>query len=449
MTDLFDAVYSDDSNKPLADRMRPDDLGDFFGQEGILGPNKILRKAIEGGRIFSMLFWGPPGTGKTTLARIIAKKCRCNFVPMSAVAVGVKEIKQLAKKAGEDLKYGHSRTILFLDEVHRFNRSQQDSLLPYVEDGTLILIGATTENPSFEVNAALLSRLRVFALEALSTDAIKAILTKALRDPSKGLGGRSVTWDDAVLGLIASLSGGDARCALNILEIAANAAAEATTIIYEDIILDAAQKSYLLYDKQGEQHYNLISALHKSLRDSDPDGGLYWLGRMLQAGEDSLYIARRLIRFASEDVGLASPAALEQTVAAYQACHFLGMPECALALAQAVVFLATAPKSNALESAYISVKEEIAQTGHLSVPLHLRNAPTKLMKDFGYGRGYQYANDFQDAVVDQEHLPEGLRKKRFYFPTRRGFEQTICERIEERKKEIEALSPKQNPKKKP
>jgi len=387
MTDLFDAGTTN-YLKPLAERMRPEKLEHFFGQETILGPGKILRKAIETGRIFSMLFWGPPGTGKTTLARIIAGRCGCNFVPMSAVSAGVKEIKELAKRAAEDLKYSHTGTILFLDEVHRFNRSQQDSLLPYVEDGTLILIGATTENPSFEVNSALLSRLRVYALDALSPEAIKRVLGRALDDQSHGLGSRSFVSQEAVLELIASLSGGDARCALNILEMAGDLAENVPNpVIDENLVLEAAQKTYL------------------------------------------------------------TPAALQQAVAAYQACHFVGMPECALALAQVVVFVASAPKSNALESAYIAVKEEITQTGHLPVPLHLRNAPTRFMRQFGYGKGYRYAHDFEDAAVDQEHLPDGLRRTRFYSPTDRGFEKTIRERIEEHRRHIETIRGKKKTKK--
>ncbi len=431
--DLFDAAdIENGSNRPLADRMRPRDLSEFCGQEAILGEGKILRKAVQEGKVFSMLFWGPPGTGKSTLAKIIAATCQCRFVPMSAVSVGVKEIKELAKSARDDRKYRQTATVLFLDEIHRFNRSQQDYLLPHVEDGTLTLIGATTENPSFEINSALLSRLRVFTLEPLTRQEIETILERALTDPVRGLGRLGIICPSDVQGLIAHLSQGDARCALNILELASREACDATPpVMTRDHVVEAAQKSALMYDKKGEQHYNLISALHKSLRDSDPDAGLYWLGRMLEGGEDPLFIARRLVRFASEDVGLASPKALEQAVAAYQACRFVGMPECALALAQIVVFLAAAPKSNALEKGYILVQEEIQRTGHLPVPFHLRNAPTKLMQSMGYGKGYQYAHDFPDAMVDQEHLPELIRGKRFYKPTDRGFERTIKERIDE------------------
>ena len=328
------------------------------------------------------------------------------------------------------------RTILFLDEIHRFNKSQQDYLLPHVENGTILLIGATTENPSFEINSALLSRLRVFVLKALDSNAMQTIIHRALQDPERGLGALRVELDEEAESLIVSLAVGDARTALNILEVAAVEAHEHHQgKIGGDIIRDAVQKRSLLYDKTGEEHYNLISALHKSLRDSDPDAGIYWMGRMIEAGEDPLYIARRLVRFASEDVGLASPRALEQATAAYQACRFIGLPECALALAQVVVFLATSPKSNSLEASYIAVKEEIARSGHLPVPLHIRNAPTGLMKKLGYGKGYKYAHDFPDAKVEQEHLPKEIRGKRFYHPSDRGFEKTIKERMEEFEKD--------------
>ncbi len=430
--DLFDNAATGDSKRPLADRMRPNELAGFVGQEDLLGPGKLLRRAIEEDRLFSMLFWGPPGSGKTTLARIIAHKSQSRFAPYSAVTAGVKEIKEVATRAKEDLAHSGVRTILFLDEIHRFNKAQQDYLLPHVEHGTVILIGATTENPSFEVNSALLSRLRVFVLQALPPDAVKEILQRALTDPESGLGKLKLQCDPSAVELLVSLAGGDARSALNILELAALESHEHRGgRIDADTVQEAAQKRSLLYDKAGEEHYNLISALHKSLRDSDPDAGLYWMGRMIEGGEDPLYIARRLVRFASEDVGLASPRALEQAVAAYQACHFIGLPECVLALAQAVVFLATAPKSNSLETAYIAVKEEIGRSGHVPVPLHLRNAPTRLMKQFGYGKGYRYAHDYPGAKVDQEHLPEPIRGKRFYHPSDRGFEQTIRERMGE------------------
>lgn len=431
--DLFDTTVSSSRDRPLADRMRPGDLDELLGQNALVGAGKMLRKAIEDDALFSMLFWGPPGTGKTSLARIMAVRSRSRFVPYSAVTVGVKEIRELAARAKEDLKYSGVRTILFLDEIHRFNKAQQDYLLPYVENGTLILIGATTENPSFEVNSALLSRLRVFVLEALPPEALREIVHRALRDKERGLGTLELELDAQTADLIVSLAGGDARNALNILEVAAaEAHRRKDGTIDTDIVREAAQRRSLVYDKAGEEHFNLISALHKSLRDSDPDAGLYWMGRMIEGGEDPLYIARRLVRFASEDVGLASPKALEQAVAAFQACRFVGLPECALALAQAVVFLAASPKSNSLETAYIAIKEEIARSGHLPVPLHIRNAPTRFMKDLGYGKGYLYAHDFPDAVVDQEHLPEPLRGKRFYHPSDRGYEQNIREWMEKK-----------------
>lgn len=428
--ELFEHTSSRGAKQPLADRMRPANLDDFVGQEHILGPGTMLRRAIEDDRLFSMLFWGPPGSGKTTLARIIAATSRSHFVHYSAVTAGVKEVREVVARAREDFSISGQRTILFLDEIHRFNKAQQDYLLPHVEDGTVLLIGATTENPSFEVNSALLSRLRVFVFEFLDPASLERIVRRALEDTEHALGGLGLTLEDDACTTIVSLSGGDARTALNILEVAASdALRHHKGHIHRDLVLDAAQRRGLLYDKTGEEHYNLISALHKSLRDSDADAGLYWMGRMIESGEEPLYIARRLIRFASEDVGLASPRALEQAVAAYQACRFIGLPECALALAQVVVFLATAPKSNSLEAAYIAVKEEIGNTGHLPVPLHLRNAPTRFMKSLGYGKGYKYAHDFPGAEVDQEHLPEGMRTRRFYHPTDRGFEATIRDRM--------------------
>jgi putative ATPase len=434
--DLFENPSATRSERPLADRMRPEEIGEFVGQEEIVGPDTLLRRAIEEDRLFSMLFWGPPGSGKTTLARIAANSSRSHFVPFSAVTVGVKEIREVCKRAKEDLKFLGARTILFLDEIHRFNKSQQDYLLPHVEDGTVLLIGATTENPSFEVNAALLSRLRVFVFEMLDGEDLKKIVYRALRDTDRGLGALNLELGEEEADLLVTVAGGDARSALNILEVAAAKAHKGgRRSIDADVIREAAQKRNLLYDKAGEEHYNLISALHKSLRDSDPDAGLYWMGRMLEGGEDPIYIARRLVRFASEDVGLASPRALEQAVAAFQASRYIGMPECALALAQAVVFLATAPKSNSLYTAYNAVKEEIGRSGHLPVPLHIRNAPTRLMKELGYGKGYQYAHDFPDAEVDQEHLPQPIRGKRFYHPTDRGFEETIGRRMKKKPSE--------------
>jgi putative ATPase len=431
--DMFEDSAARGPQRPLADRMRPTDLDEFLGQENLVGPGKILRRAIEEDRPFSMLFWGPPGTGKTTLASIIAHKTRSRFIPYSAVTVGVKEIKEVAARAKEDLKFSGIRTILFLDEIHRFNKAQQDYLLPHVETGTMLLIGATTENPSFEVNSALLSRLRVFVLQSLSPENIRELIHRALRDEQRGLGKLAIRLDEEAEALIVSISGGDARNTLNILELAAVDAHEHHEgKIDAELIRDAAQKRSLLYDKTGEEHYNLISALHKSLRDSDPDASLYWMGRMIEAGEDPLFIARRLVRFASEDVGMASPKALEQATAAFQACRYIGLPECVLALAQAVVFLAASPKSNALYTAYHAIKEEISRSGHLPVPLHLRNAPTGLMKGLGYSKGYRYAHDYPDAEVEQEHFPDELKGRRFYHPSDRGYEKTIKEWLEKR-----------------
>lgn len=431
---VMDLFQNDDltfKQRPLADRIRPQRLEEFVGQERLLGPGKALTKAIEGGRLFSMLFWGPPGVGKTTLAQIIASRSGSKFHSFSAVTVGVKEVKEVAQQAREDLKFSGIRTILFLDEIHRFNKAQQDYLLPHVEKGDLTLIGATTENPSFEVNSALLSRLRVFILDPLEPEDIETIINNALKDEDRGLGKYNIEIEGSARNLVVSLAGGDARTALNILEASANLVEMNNQSVIDAMsVQEAAQRRNLLYDKEGEQHYNLISALHKSLRDSDPDAGLYWMGRMIEAGEDPLYIARRLVRFASEDVGLAAPQALEQAVAAFQACRYVGLPECALALAQIVVYLALAPKSNSLEAAYIAVKEEIKRSGSLPTPLHIRNAPTALMKQIGYGKGYKYAHDFPDALVDQEHMPEQLKGKKFYNPTDRGFEKTLKERLD-------------------
>ncbi len=433
--DLFENDNLSFEQRPLADRMRPRTLDDFVGQERLLGAGKSLRKAIEAGRLSSILLWGPPGVGKTTLAEIIAVMSKSKFYSFSAVTAGVKDVKDVALKAQQDLKFAGIRTILFLDEIHRFNKAQQDYLLPHVEKGDLILIGATTENPSFEVNSALLSRLRVFILDPLQPEAVRKILIRALTDNTHGLGQHDLEVDDSGMDLIVSLAGGDARTALNILDAGADlVGGNPQKIIDSSVVLEAAQRRNLLYDKQGEEHYNLISALHKSLRDSDPDAGLYWMGRMLEGGEDPLYVARRLVRFASEDVGLSVPQALEQAVAAFQACKFVGMPECALALAQVVVYLALAPKSNSLEAAYIAIKKEIGEAGALPPPLHLRNAPTGFMKEIGYGKGYKYAHDFPGAQVDQEHMPEKLKGRKFYYPTDRGFEKTLKERIEEKYK---------------
>lgn len=394
------------NTKPLAERMRPEKLSDFLGQDEIIGDNKLLKKAIEQDSIPSIIFWGPPGSGKTTLAYIIAKQTKSDFIQISAVSSGVKDLKEIIKKA-EDSK---NKTILFIDEIHRWNKAQQDALLPHVEKGIITLIGATTENPSFEVRGALLSRCRVFVLKQLDELEISKIINSAIKDTEKGLGKLKLKIDKNVIEKLASMSNGDARVALNVLEYASSLSKD--KIISEEEIKEAFQKSYLMYDKNGEEHYNIISALHKSMRGSDANAALYWLARMLEAGEDPLYIARRIVRFASEDIGLANSRALEQAVAAYNACHFIGMPECNVILAQAVIYMAKCKKSNELYVAYNKVKEDIIKYGNLPVPLHIRNAPTKLMKNLGYGKDYKYSPDF-DYKEDQTYLPEKLKDKKY------------------------------------
>src|SRR5215468_2682639 len=401
-----------DSTRPLADRMRPRTLDEYVGQEHLIGPGKPLRVSIERDDPGSIIFWGPPGTGKTTLAKIIANMTKADFIEFSAVLAGIKEIKQVMADAERARQYG-TRTIVFIDEIHRFNKAQQDAFLPHVEKGNIRLIGATTENPSFEINSALLSRTRVYVLKPLSEEEIVSLLRKALTDEERGLGSLMLTASDDVLKKIASYSSGDARSAYNVLEVAANLTPEASgeesrAEITDAVVHDALQKRILLYDKSGEEHYNLISALHKSVRNSDPDASLYWLGRMLEAGEDPLYVARRVVRMAVEDIGLAAPEALNLCLSAKDAMHFLGHPEGELALAQAVVYLALAPKSNAVYTAYNTVREDIQATAAEPVPLHLRNAPTKLMKELDYGKGYQYAHDVQGRVADMECLPPSL-----------------------------------------
>jgi putative ATPase len=418
---------------PLADRMRPQNLDEFLGQKHILGNDSVLRKAIAKGELQSLILWGPPGTGKTTLAYIIAKKAGAHFMAFSAVTSGIKEIKQIMAEAKKQKEFYNKKTILFVDEVHRFNKAQQDAFLPYVEKGDIILIGATTENPSFEVISALLSRSKVYTLNPLTEEEINVILNRALKDKERGLGDLDVKLEDKVLDFIAQMANGDARVALSTLEFAVlNTPPDRNNqkVITLKIASDSMQKKALVYDKAGEEHYNIISALHKSLRGSNPDAALYWLGRMLAGGEDPLYIARRLIRFAVEDIGNADPQALQVTVAAKEAYHFLGSPEGELALAQAVVYLATAPKSNSIYKAFESVQKDIQQTQALPVPLHIRNPVTKLMADLGYGKDYKYPHDYKDHFVIEDYLPDNLKGRKYYHPTDFGFEKEIKKRIE-------------------
>ncbi len=414
--DLFDHKLSlHPSHAPLADRMRPTSFDDFVGQDELLGEQGILRKLLIGDKIPSMIFWGPPGSGKTTLAHIIAQTTQAEFISLSAVSAGVKDLKSVTESARDRLKLHNKRTIVFVDEIHRWNKSQQDVLLPYVENGTVTLIGATTENPSFEINTALLSRSRVFVLKQLAPEYITQLLERALQDVKQGLGSTGVSVGREVLEYIAHIAGGDARVALNALELGVQATAQGEHGILEvslEAIQEILQKSHHLYDKTGEQHHNIISALHKSLRGSDANAALYWLGRMLESGEDPLFIARRLVRFASEDIGLANSRALEQAVAGYQACHMIGMPECNVILAQVVVYLAQCKKSNALYSAYQQVQEDVKNTQDEPVPLHLCNAPTKLMKNLDYGKGYKYSPD-HDYNEEQDYLPESLKGKKY------------------------------------
>jgi putative ATPase len=438
--DLFSSqtpVPEDDrpetSSAPLAERVRPAHLEEVVGQDHLLSEGKMLHKMILSDNVPSLIFWGPPGVGKTTLARIIAKETRSRFVAISAVLSGIKEVKKVVEEAEQQKRAAGLRTILFVDEIHRFNKAQQDAFLPHVEKGTITLIGATTENPSFEVISPLLSRTRVLVLKPLEDQHITQILKRALADEERGLGGWNVEIADDVLDRLAVFANGDARIALNSLEVAAQLAQETNPeqpVVTRELAEEALQRRTLLYDRAGEEHYNLISALHKSLRNSDVDASLYWLVRMIEAGEDPLYLARRMVRFASEDVGMADPTALGRAIDAMQAIHFIGQPEGNLALAQLAVYLAQAPKSNALYTAYGRVKADVDNTRNDPVPLHIRNAPTRLMKELDYGKGYRYAHDEESGVADMDCLPDSLAGRRYYRPTENGFEKTVRERIE-------------------
>lgn len=418
--------------QPLAARMRPETLEEFAGQTHLIGKDKVLRSIIESDSVSSMIFWGPPGVGKTTLARIIARYTKAAFIDFSAVTSGIKEIREVMKRAESNAVYG-DKTILFVDEIHRFNKSQQDAFLPFVEKGSIILIGATTENPSFEVNSALLSRCRVFVLQALKTDELVSLLSRALTD-ERGFGGRRISISEDMLRIIANFANGDARSALSTLEMVVlngELDEDGMTTVTPEILEQCTSKKSLMYDKNGEEHYNLISALHKSMRNSDPDAAVYWLARMLEAGEDPLYIARRVTRFASEDVGLADPRALELAVAAYQACHFIGMPECSVHLTQAVVYMSIAPKSNALYTAYGKAKSDAVKDLAEPVPLNIRNAPTRLMKELDYGKGYKYAHDTEEKLTAMECLPPSVAGREYYVPTEQGKEARFGARLEQ------------------
>ena len=424
--------FENQESLPLAARLRPRTLSEFAGQTHLLGEGKVLRRLIESDKIGSMIFWGPPGVGKTTLARIIAGRTKANFIDFSAVTSGIKEIKQVMEEAEKGRRFG-SKTILFVDEIHRFNKAQQDAFLPYVEKGSIILIGATTENPSFEVNGALLSRCKVFVLQALKTEELAGLIERALKD-SRGFGDQDIDIAPDIINTIAEFANGDARSALSTLEMAVlngDVDEKGKITVTRETVEQCTQKRSLLYDKTGEEHYNLISALHKSMRNSDPDAAVYWLARMLEAGEDPLYVARRVTRFASEDIGLADPRALEVAVSAYQACHFIGMPECSVHLTEAVVYMSLAPKSNALYVAYERAKKDALTMLAEPVPLVIRNAPTKLMKELDYGKGYQYAHDTADKLTNMQCLPDSLLGKEYYFPTEEGTEAKFKARLEE------------------
>ena len=437
---IFDRI----TPEPLPARLRPKTMDEIVGQKHLLGEGKVLRRIIEQDAVSSMIFWGPPGVGKTTLANVIANHTKANFINFSAVTSGIKEIKTVMKQADDNRRFG-VKTIVFVDEIHRFNKAQQDAFLPFVEKGSIILIGATTENPSFEVNGALLSRCKVFVLKALDEDAIMELLHRAVESP-QGFGDQKIDISDDVLSLIAHFANGDARTALSTLEMAilnGDQEGDLTTVTADTVEQCTARKS-LLYDKTGEEHYNLISALHKSMRNSDPDAAVYWLARMLEAGEDPLYVARRVTRFASEDVGLADPRALEIAVAAYQACHFIGMPECTVHLTEAVIYLSLAPKSNAMEAAYLSARKDALDQLAEPVPLHIRNGVTKLMREIGYGKGYRYAHDTKEHITDMRCLPDSLLGKEYYRPTEMGLEGRFKERLEKIKDWKKAQEGKNN-----
>ena len=434
-------LFDDGASQPLAARLRPRTLEEYCGQTHLLGQGKVLRRLIENDQVGSMIFWGPPGVGKTTLARIIARRTNAAFIDFSAVTSGIKEIKQVMEQAEKNRRFG-AKTILFVDEIHRFNKAQQDAFLPYVEKGSIILIGATTENPSFEINGALLSRCKVFVLHALSEEELCTLLRHALTD-RRGFGEQNIDISDELLRAIAVFANGDARSALSTLEMAVlNGTFDGEkTVVTAQTIEECTSKKSLLYDKQGEEHYNLISALHKSMRNSDPDAAVYWLARMLEAGEDPVYIARRMTRFASEDVGLADPRALELCVAAFEACRLIGMPECSVHLTQAAVYLSLAPKSNALDVAYARAKKDALTMLAEPVPLAIRNAPTKLMKELDYGKGYQFAHDSADKLTNMQCLPDNLAGRTYYSPTEEGLEARFKARLEEIKAWKDAHKP--------
>ena len=423
------SLFYDPMNEPLAARLRPQSLDEIIGQKHLIGPGKVLRRMVENDQVPSLIFWGPPGVGKTTLASVIARHTKASFINFSAVTSGIKEIKEVMKKAEEDTALGH-RTIVFVDEIHRFNKAQQDAFLPFVEKGAIILIGATTENPSFEVNGALLSRCKVFVLKQLEPEEIEELLKRAIKDP-RAFSGKKIEIDDASYSFIANFCNGDARMALSTLEMAVlNGEEKGDTIkVDRDIIEEITSKKSFLYDKKGEEHYNIISALHKSMRNSDPDAAVYWLARMLEAGEDPLYVARRVIRFASEDIGIADPRALQLAVSAYDACHYIGMPECTDALAEAVIYMSVAPKSNAVDVAYMMAKKDAIEMIDEPVPLVIRNAPTRLMKELDYGKGYQYAHDTAERLTDMVCLPESLKDREYYVPADQGLERQVSERL--------------------